>query len=89
MHLENVELVRDSRFHRQGGFADVYRGILDGQLVAIKKPRSVDDAEIAQKVVLLSHDRNRIFSSHLSETVSRGIGLASAPTSKHPPISWS
>jgi hypothetical protein len=61
MHLEDVKLVPDRQFHRHGGFADVYQGIHNGQLIAVKKPRLLGDLEIAQKVFRLSASFVNIF----------------------------
>jgi hypothetical protein len=62
MRLEDVDLIPDRLSHRQGGFADVYQGMRNGQLLAVKKPRSGGDAVINQLVLPLLTCPNNIFS---------------------------
>jgi hypothetical protein len=40
--------------HKFGGFGDVYQGSLNGQLVAVKKPRVVVSDSFALKVRLFA-----------------------------------
>jgi hypothetical protein len=51
LYVENIVRDQDPNFHRQGGYADVYRGLRAGDLVAIKKPRilGVTDMPVAHK----------------------------------------
>jgi hypothetical protein len=50
LYVEDVALVQDRDSHRQGGFADVYRGTRGVESIAIKKPRTMDYSHIAHKV---------------------------------------
>jgi hypothetical protein len=69
MRLEDVELIPDRLLHRQGGFADVYQGIREGQLLAVKKPRSVGNAVVNQQVLHPLTGSSNMFSSYLLEIV--------------------
>jgi serine/threonine protein kinase len=53
LFVEDVVLIQDRQYHRQGGYADVYRGSRAGESVAVKKPRVVGRADMAHKVKLL------------------------------------
>jgi serine/threonine protein kinase len=48
--VEDVIFDEDRHHHRQGGFADVYRGWKAGESIAIKKPRVLGKADVAHKV---------------------------------------
>jgi hypothetical protein len=50
LFVEDVELLPNRHFHRQGGYANVYRGARTGEAIAVKKPRLVDHDEFDHKV---------------------------------------
>jgi hypothetical protein len=78
---EDIVLRHDAEY-QCGGFGDVYRGTVDGQPVAIKKPRMFEGDEHAKKV------RSRLSASALlmtvvSDCVARHLSGASSSTSMY------
>jgi hypothetical protein len=53
LYVEDVTLVPDPQYHRQGGHADVYKGSnKDGIPIAVKKPRLMGNRQVSHKVQL-------------------------------------
>jgi hypothetical protein len=53
LFLDDLVVIQDRQHHRQGGYADVYRGSRAGASIAIKKPRIIGRTDTAYKVKVL------------------------------------
>jgi hypothetical protein len=56
LYLYDLHISPDATY-KFGGFGDVYQGSLNGQLVAVKKPRLVLDDPFALKLWILTEPR--------------------------------